>query len=802
MSDAVARRPGFGITFYNCLNSARLADALTDVALVVLLVAVAIAIYRLYPWLITRAASTRPLAELGDAVPDAVRVLVARTASEADRPTEVLVAVGRPGTGARALGCFPRYRVLIDMGLITAAGREDGRLRAILAHELAHVGNRDIDITYLTTAFWWAFLMVEVPLSLVAGVRLPRSLLAESWRFAVILAVIWLVRSSVLRTREFYADLSAARDPEAAGPLRQVLERARSRGAGPLSAVIRAAAYHPGPRARLAILDDPSPLSRVWVADSLAAGFLIGFAYSPVNELIVLLGVPYSWRGVVLGVLVGLPVAGALAASLWHQTYQQLSLGQRPHGAWRCSVFLTTGIIAGQFVTPPLAGVNELAGILRTKPLEGLTLIVLLYLVSYVVFEWIILCAASWLTATRSVRLSYRIGTAITVLVAGVWLAYWFTAQSLLLAAGNPWQVLELLGKAIPLQPYLQISLALAIAYPAAAWPRLRRHRVGTGAPSRSVAVPVPAALALSVVIMVAATFVPLGFHDYLAAASSAARDLHDGVIAELAVLKIFAVIVAVAGLAAGALLGGRGATRQAVAAAGLAALVAAPYVAWMTGFQWIYAWSGWKVALTYVSNGPVDLTNSESIFGWWLTDLVAAAMAAAVIGAGIGAGIRAAPRAGRTPAPAALSTASRRPVPGIAGVLPGLAVVAAVTGTGLQSMLGIGYAAATAPASGSSSPVQIIRAALPSFRRPGSLPVPTACQYVSITHNSVLNGNLVDPDEIGVMDALTAAAAYASDNYVLAELGRSIVVAMAQDDENQATELTDTADDYCERLG
>jgi hypothetical protein len=176
--------------------------------------------------------------------------------------------------------------------------------------------------------------------------------------------------------------------------------------------------------------------------------------------------------------------------------------------------------------------------------------------------------------------------------------------------------------------------------------------------------------------------------------------------------------------------------------------------------------------------------------------------MAAAVIGAGIRVRIRAASRVGRTPTPATLSTASRRPLLGIAGVLPGLAVAAAVTCTGLQGMLGIGYAATTPPASDSSSPVQIIRAALPSFRRPGSLPVLTACKYVSITHNSVLNGNLLDPDEIGAMDALTAAAAYASDNYVLAELGRSIAVAMLQDDENQATELTDAANDYCDRSG
>ena len=61
--------------------------------------------------------SARSLEALGDAVPEQVRSLVAQTVSEAGRPADVLVAVNRPGTGARAFGCFPRYRVLADLGL-------------------------------------------------------------------------------------------------------------------------------------------------------------------------------------------------------------------------------------------------------------------------------------------------------------------------------------------------------------------------------------------------------------------------------------------------------------------------------------------------------------------------------------------------------------------------------------------------------------------------------------------------------------------------------------------------------------
>ena len=139
VSDVAAGRAGFGIIFYDCLNSARLADGLTDVAVTVLVGIVAVAIYRLYPWLITRGATALLLAGLGDTVPGGARTLVERMAPGAGRPVDVLVAVGRPGGDARAFGCFPRYRVMIDIGLIAAAEQDRSRLRAVLAHEIAHL---------------------------------------------------------------------------------------------------------------------------------------------------------------------------------------------------------------------------------------------------------------------------------------------------------------------------------------------------------------------------------------------------------------------------------------------------------------------------------------------------------------------------------------------------------------------------------------------------------------------------------------------------------------------------------------
>ena len=570
-----------------------------------------------------------------------------------------------------------------------------------------------------------------------------------------------------------------------------MLERARSR-AGRLRRIAAAAAYPPQPAARLAVLDDPDPLWRVWLTDSLAAGFLIGFAYSPVNELVELLGVPFSWRAVVLGILAGLPIAGTLAAPLWRQVSRQLSLRQGPHGGWRCWVFLATGIVIGQFVTPPLPDVNGLAHVVRTEPLEGLTLLAVLYMVSFVLIEWIVLCAASWLANARSVRLSYRIGAVITTIVTGLWLAYWFLAQSLILQADTPWPLLELLGKAIAVEPYLQISLALALIYPAAAWLRLRGDRAGQSTRPRAVAVPVSAALALSVVIMVAASLVPLAFHGYLVAALPTAESQKDGVIVMEAVLKIFAVICAVAGLTAGALLGGRGTARQAVTAAGLAAMVATPYLVWITNFQWIDARDGWRIALGYAkSYEPRHVTGLEMFFAWWFVDLAAAALAGSLIGVAI----RAIWPSGRGLGLPVRSGARPRLLPGITGLLLGLVVAAAIMVASFQGQLGIGWDAPAAATSDTFTSAQIIGAQ--QFPPRGSLTALAACKDVHATHNS-LSGDLLSPNEIGFMDAVTAAEAYGSSNDILSALGYSIYTAMKQGDEGQATEVSDAANDYC----
>ncbi len=96
--------------------------------------------------------------------------------------------------------------------------------RAILRHELAHIRNRDVGITYFTIAIWYAFLLVAVlPFALTLLDEGVGSIFSVTWRLLVLAALVYLTRNAVLRSREVYADVRASVSDGPDGALRRVL---------------------------------------------------------------------------------------------------------------------------------------------------------------------------------------------------------------------------------------------------------------------------------------------------------------------------------------------------------------------------------------------------------------------------------------------------------------------------------------------------------------------------------------------------------------------------------------------------
>ncbi|WP_433678374.1 M48 family metalloprotease [Nocardia sp. CA-119907] len=117
-----------------------------------------------------------------------------------------------------AFGSARRRNIVLSRGLTILYGRgaqEKAAVGAIIAHELAHIYNGDLDSTY--AAVWtWRFLLIIGVLPLggwaVYEIGTGRWSVAwdNGWRVAALIAVTISIRNGLLRTREMHAD-SAAR---------------------------------------------------------------------------------------------------------------------------------------------------------------------------------------------------------------------------------------------------------------------------------------------------------------------------------------------------------------------------------------------------------------------------------------------------------------------------------------------------------------------------------------------------------------------------------------------------------------
>jgi Zn-dependent protease with chaperone function len=131
------------------------------------------------------------------------------------------VDLGAPSVGAVVFGTRRHPRIRLNLGLLRVRDQDPERFEAVMLHELAHVANRDVGITFATIATWRVFLL---------GVLLPgaafyvKAILVDhtpaSWGDrtlsesrlvleALIVVLAYLTRADILRTREIYADRTA-----------------------------------------------------------------------------------------------------------------------------------------------------------------------------------------------------------------------------------------------------------------------------------------------------------------------------------------------------------------------------------------------------------------------------------------------------------------------------------------------------------------------------------------------------------------------------------------------------------------
>jgi Zn-dependent protease with chaperone function len=212
------------------------ADVLTDAMSIALIgtgavVAAAVVLYLLLPMWKGRRNRLESISKYAAAGRSATRAMLishhlAQLADRSgiDRPPTFRVDPRALSAGAVVFGAIGRYTVSLHSGLLTRWTSDPRAFDAVVLHELAHIRNRDVDITYLTVALRRVFLVaVLIPFAAVQGWLLLRiqdpSVERTYWpaeppdgrlAFSVFLAaMVYLTSAEILRNRELCADLDA-----------------------------------------------------------------------------------------------------------------------------------------------------------------------------------------------------------------------------------------------------------------------------------------------------------------------------------------------------------------------------------------------------------------------------------------------------------------------------------------------------------------------------------------------------------------------------------------------------------------
>jgi Zn-dependent protease with chaperone function len=222
-----------------------------------------------------------------------------------------------------AFGHLGHRYIEITSGMLAMHTEDRAGFKAIFAHELGHIRNRDLDVTHLTVALWRSFVFLSV--AALAVLRVNPGSVANGLHLATLWLVVYLTRNGLLRAREYAADAFSARRNRPA--LVRLLERRRTNetiwsilpGTHPRAAK-RIAALRPDRPPHDLSYGDAFALGAVaWLALPISMSWRLNFAVAMlarrahlITNIDVLTG-GYPW--VSLSVLV--PTTAALAVATW-----------------------------------------------------------------------------------------------------------------------------------------------------------------------------------------------------------------------------------------------------------------------------------------------------------------------------------------------------------------------------------------------------------------------------------------------------------------------------------------------------
>ncbi|MEU5015014.1 M48 family metalloprotease [Streptomyces sp. NPDC021749] len=362
------------------------------------------------------------------------------------RPPRFVIAPAEVTASAVVFGRLRRYTVCLHGGLVAQRRHDPAGFRAVVLHELAHLRNRDVDLTYATVALWRVFLVAVLPAYLVwiakdltssaaSAVLGPAERLGMAHELvlsAAMIAFVHLARADVLRTRETYADLDALAWGADAGAWRDPGPSRVSRffhGAGatasPSARVFRllgsfAALWrtHPPWDRRVAALSDPREL----FAPHAGTLFLAGATSTIVGDQLadLLPGVRQGWAlGPLTALLAGL-IAAIPGVALWRGVARAVLTGGRVPSGLRAGWWLGVGLVVGELLMSTTSGSTRW---LPRHPEAFALLLVMSVGILCWTAQYAELSVRGW--RGRTLRPAMLLGLTATWAVFALWYAWW-----------------------------------------------------------------------------------------------------------------------------------------------------------------------------------------------------------------------------------------------------------------------------------------------------------------------------------------------------------------------------------------
>ncbi len=324
-------------------------------------------------------------------------------------PSPTGLAFGRPGN----------HVVALMGGLVTRQFADPPAFRAVVRHELAHLRNRDVDLTYATLSLWYAFLLVGVlPFAVVAADEGLGTVISLGWRLLALTALVYLTRNAVLRAREIFADVRASVPDGEQGALRRILAGMPRRATSLWRGLWR---VHPDPHVRLAAVNDTRGLFSLGLLAAFGAGVAATVAYDSLVTFVGLyVGDPLSVR--LIAALTAAPlVMGVVGIGVWRGTWAALAQGRRRPPTWALALALTAGFLVGpQLALERAVRPEGNSTVLETALGSGAPWIVLLALALVLLLGWVGSSAERWIRAPAGADRPGRAALGGLLLASGV----------------------------------------------------------------------------------------------------------------------------------------------------------------------------------------------------------------------------------------------------------------------------------------------------------------------------------------------------------------------------------------------